>query len=204
MTEKFDFKKSHKAFYAPKNSDFQLVELPPLRYLALHGSGSPDNDEFSSAIQALYSLAYPLKFVSKAATGKDYVIPPLEALWWADDYSVFSRNDRSLWKRTLLSAIPDWVTEEHFNVAMAKAVAKGNDRAAKIVLRLIHEGLSYQALYIGPFSGEGAVLSNLHEVVMPENAYQFNGLHHEIYLSDMRKTDPEKLKTILRQPVKHR
>lgn len=202
MTEKYDFKKSLKSFYAPKNSEFELVELPTLRYLALDGSGSPESEEFSTAIEALYSLSYPLKFISIAATGKDYVIPPLEALWWADDYSVFTHNERTSWKWTLLSAIPEWVTQEHLNAALAKAVAKGNSRAANIELRLISEGLSYQALYTGPFSGEGAVLSNLHDVVMPENGYTFNGLHHEIYLSDMRRTAPEKLKTILRQPVK--
>lgn len=202
MTEKYDFKKSLKSFYAPKNSEFELVELPTLRYLALDGSGSPESKEFSTAIEALYSLSYPLKFISKAATGKDYVIPPLEALWWADDYSVFTHNERTSWKWTLLSAIPEWVTQEHLNAALAKAVAKGNSCAANIELRLISEGLSYQALYTGPFSGEGAVLSTLHDVVMPENGYTFNGLHHEIYLSDMRRTAPEKLKTILRQPVK--
>ena len=202
MSEKLDFKKYLKSFYAPKNSDFELVELPPLRYLALDGSGSPESDEFSMAIQALYSTVYPLKFISKAATGKDYVIPPLEALWWAEDYSVFTENKRTSWKWTLLSIIPEWVTEEHFNAALAKALAKGSDCAASIELRLITEGLSYQALYTGPFSGEGAVLSTLHDVVMPENGYTFNGLHHEIYLSDMRRTAPDKLKTILRQPVK--
>jgi hypothetical protein len=202
MSEKLDFKKYLKSFYVPENSNFELVELPPLRYIALDGSGSPQSDEFSLAIQALYATAYPLKFISKAATGKDYVIPPLEALWWADDYLAFTQNERDLWKWRLLSGIPEWVTEEHFNTALAKATAKGNERATSIEMRVITEGLSYQALYAGPFSGEGDVLSTLHDVVMPENGYTFNGLHHEIYLSDMRRTAPDKLKTILRQPVK--
>ena len=202
MADKLDFKKSLKSFYAPKNSEFQLVELPALRYLAIDGIGAPESDEFSLAIQAIYSTAYPLKFISKAATGKDYAVPPLEALWWADDYSAFTLNERKSWKWTLLSIVPDWITQEHLNAAITKSLAKGNGRAAHIEFRLIEEGLSYQALYTGPFSGEGSVLANLHDVVMPESGYTFNGLHHEIYLSDMRRTDPEKFKTILRQPVK--
>lgn len=202
MSEKLDFKKSLKSFYAPNNAEFKLVELPALRYLSLDGIGAPESDEFSQAVQALFSTAYPLKFISKAATGKDYVIPPLEALWWADDYSAFTHNQRKSWKWTLLSIVPDWITQEFLNAAVAKALAKGNDRATNIEFRMIEESLSYQALYTGPFSGEGSVLAHLHDVVMPENGYTFNGLHHEIYLSDMRKTAPEKLKTILRQPVK--
>ena len=202
MAEKLDFKKSLKSFYAPKNAEFQLVELPVLRYLAIDGIGAPENDEFSLAIQALYLTAYPLKFISKAATGKDYAVPPLEALWWADDYAAFTLNERKSWKWTLLSIVPDWITQEHLNAAITKALAKGNNRAAHIEFRLIEEGLSYQALYTGPFSGEGSVLANMHDVVMPERGYTFNGLHHEIYLSDMRRTAPEKLKKILRQPVK--
>lgn len=202
MVEKLDFRKSLKEFYTPKNTVFELIELPSLRYLALDGTGSPDGEAFSSAIQALYSTSYPLKFIAKAATGTDYVIPPLEALWWAEDYSVFTHNERNDWKWTLLSHIPEWITQEHLETAQVKALAKGNSLASQITIRTITEGLSYQALYKGPFSGEGAVLSHLHDVVMPENGYTFNGLHHEIYLSDMRKTAPENLKTVLRQPVK--
>ena len=202
MTEKLDFKKSFTTLYAPKNSEFELIEVPSIRFLSINGTGSPESKVFSVSIQALYATAYPLKFISKAATGQDYAIPPLEALWWADDYSAFALNDRKVWKWTLLSAIPGWVTEEHFTAAVAKAVTKGNERANQIEIREEAEGLSYQALYTGPFSGEGKVLAKLHDEVMPANGYTFNGLHHEIYLSDMRRTDPLKLKTILRQPVK--
>jgi hypothetical protein len=204
MATKLDFKKTYQDFYAPKNRDFRLIELPVMRYLALDGTGSPESDDFSMAIQALYSVSFPLKFISRAATGLDYVIPPLEAQWWADDYAAFSHNDRNSWKWTLLSQVPEWVTDMHFTAAKAKASAKGSELSSDLKVRVISEGLSYQALYQGPFSVEGAVLSHLHDVVMPEDGYTFNGLHHEIYLSDMRKTEPEKLKTVLRQPVKPR
>jgi hypothetical protein len=202
MTEKYDFKKAYKAFYGPKNSAFELIDVPPLRYLALDGQGSPESEEFSLGIQSLYSTAYPLKFIARAATAKDYAIPPLEALWWADDYSAFTTNERNAWKWTLLSAVPEWVTPQHLYDAVTKAQAKGICLSAQIEIRELSEGLSYQALYEGPFSDEGPVLAHLHEVVMPDNGYTFNGLHHETYLSDMRKTTPEKFKTILRQPVR--
>jgi hypothetical protein len=202
MTEKYDFKKAYKAFYGSKNASFELIDVPPLRYLAIDGQGSPESEEFSLGIQALYSTAYPLKFIARAATGSDYSIPPLEALWWADDYSAFTTNDRNAWKWTLLSAIPEWISPQHLEAAAAKAQVKGIDLSAQIEIRELSEGLSYQALYTGPFSDEGPVLAQLHEAVMPDNGYTFNGLHHEIYLSDMRKTTPEKYKTILRQPVR--
>jgi hypothetical protein len=202
MTEKYNFKKAYKAFYAPKNVTFELIEIPVLRYLALDGQGSPESEGFSRGIQALYSTAYPLKFIAQAATARDYSIPPLEALWWADDYSAFTTNDRNAWKWTLLSAIPEWVTPQHLEAAVIKAQAKGIALSSHIEIRELSEGLSYQALFTGPFSDEGPVLAHLHDAVMPDSGYTFNGLHHEIYLSDMRKTTPEKFKTIFRQPVR--
>jgi hypothetical protein len=125
-----------------------------LRYHTLGGTGSPDGEEFSSAIQALYSTSYPLKFIGKSTTGLDYVIPPLEALWWAEDYSVFTHNERNYWKWTLLSHIPEWITQEILETAQVKALAKGNPLASQITIRTITEGLSYQAIYKGPFSGK--------------------------------------------------
>lgn len=121
MTVKYDFKKAYKAFYSPKNVTFELIEIAPLRYLAIDGQGSPESEEFSLRIQSLDSTAYPLKFIAKSTTSRDYAIPPLEALWWADDYSAFTTNDRNAWKWTLLSAIPEWVTPQHLDAAVTKA-----------------------------------------------------------------------------------
>ena len=202
MSLKFDVKRAFPSLYAPKNAEFALVDVPEMRYLSITGDGSPDSPNFASAIEALYSTAYPVKFISKAATGKDYVVPPLEGLWWADDPSAFTSNHRDSWKWTLLSFLPEWVSEEHVQAAISKAVSKGILLAHQIQVLELSEGISYQALYIGSFTDEGPVLDHLHHTVMPTNNATFNGLHHEIYLSDFRKTEPSKLRTILRQPIR--
>ncbi|MDH6422630.1 GyrI-like domain-containing protein [Aurantimicrobium minutum] len=202
MTQKFDVKKELVAFYAPKNNDFELIDVPHQRFLGIEGMGAPQSNQFASAIETLYSVAYPLKFISKARSGFDYVVGPLEAQWWAEDYSAFNRDDRSAWKWRLLTAIPESVSDEDLMNAMNKATSKGSSHASQTHFYELSEGLSFQMLYIGPFSNEGPVLEKLHSRVMPESGMIFNGHHHEIYLSDMRKTEASKLKTILRQPVK--
>lgn len=202
MALKFDVKKEFSSLYAPKNQEFTLIDIPSMRYLSISGEGAPESSGFSEAIEALYSTAYPVKFISQAATGKDYVVPPLEGLWWANDPAVFASNHRDSWKWTLLSFIPEWVTEEHVQAAISKAVSKGKQLAQKICIVELTEGISYQALFIGSFAGEGPILKRLHHTLMPQNNLTFNGLHHEIYLSDFRKTESDKLRTILRQPVR--
>ena len=202
MTLKFDVKKEFPSLYAPKNQEFALINIPSMRYLSISGEGAPESSGFSEAIEALYSTAYPVKFISKASTGKDYVVPPLEGLWWADDPVAFASNRREAWKWTLLSFLPEWVSEEHVQAAISKALSKGKQLAHQIRIVELSEGSSYQALYIGSFAGEGPILGRLHHTLMPQNNLTFNGLHHEIYLSDFRKTEPDKLRTILRQPVR--
>ena len=202
MLEKFDVKMAFPSLYAPKNSELALVDVPAMRYLSISGEGSPQSPNFAAAIEALYSTAYPVKFISKAATGKDYVVPPLEGLWWAEDPSAFTSNHRDSWKWTLLSFLPEWVTEEHVQAATSKALSKGIHRAQQVQILELTEGSSFQALHIGSFVEEGPVLEQLHNTVMPAHNVTFNGFHHEIYLSDFRKTEPSKLRTILRQPVK--
>ena len=201
MGDKYDVKKAHKALYAPKNTTFELLDVPEQRFLSIEGIGSPQGKDFASAIETLYSVAYPLKFIAKARTGEDYAVGPLEGLWWADDYSAFAANERTDWRWRLLTVIPDFVSSEDLQAAQAKSLSKGVIQASETSFHTLHEGLCFQALYIGPFSDEGPVLKELHEVIMPESGMSFNGLHHEIYLSDMRKTDPSQLKTVLRQPV---
>lgn len=202
MSLQFDVKKSFPSLYAPKNVEFALVDVPRMRYLGISGVGAPESHSFAEAIEALYSTAYPVKFISKAATGNDYVIPPLEGLWWAQDPTAFVENRRDSWNWTLLSYLPEWVSDEHVHAAITKAVSKGKVLAQQVQILELTEGNSYQALYIGSFAEEGPILDNLHHTVMPQTNYTFNGPHHEIYLSDFRKTEPSKLRTILRQPVK--
>ncbi len=202
MDAKFDVKKDFKEFYAPKNKAFELLTIPRMTYLAIDGEGSPESTNFAGATQAIYSMAYPLKFLSKKELGRDYAVPPLEGLWWADDPAVYVSGQRDKWKWTLLSHVPEWITPDQVEGIKEKALAKGIKAANKVRLRSIEEGLSFQMLFIGPYADEAPVLAELHDHIMPSGGYTFNGKHHEIYLSDPRRTAPEKLKTVLRQPVR--
>lgn len=131
-----------------------------------------------------------------------YVVPPLEGLWWADDLSAFTSNHRESWKWTLLSFLPEWVSEEHIQVTITKAVFKRVQLAQQIQVLELSEESSYQVFHIGSIKDEGPILDYLHHTVMPLNNATFNGPHHEIYLSDFRKTEPSKRRTILRQLFK--
>jgi hypothetical protein len=215
---KTDFKIEHKNLYQPKAKEFQIVDVPPMQFLMLDGRGDPNSSQdYQDAIEALYAVAYKIKFKNKKTWGKDYVVPPLEGLWdspemvfslagitdekaWQEQ---FKASDRDSWQWTMMIMQPDWITRETFSEALEE-VRKGKNPAAMDKLRLesYQEGLSVQILHIGPYADEGPVLAKLHTKFLPENGYTEAGKHHEIYLSDPRKTTPEKLKTILRQPVR--
>jgi hypothetical protein len=214
---KVDFKIEYKTLYQPKGKEFQIVNVPPLQYLMLDGQGDPNSaQEYQDAIEALYAVSYKIKFMSKKSLGKDYVIPPLEGLWCSPEmvFSLtgiteekawleqFKASDRDSWQWTMMIMQPDWITQEIFSQA-SEDVRKGKNPTSLDKLRLesYREGLSVQILHIGPYAAEGPILAMLHTKFLPENGYQEAGKHHEIYLSDPRKTAPEKLKTILRQPV---
>ena len=168
------------------------------------GMGIPNTaQEYTQAIEALYAVAYKLKFLSKK-NDKDYVVPPLEGLWWAEDMDLFSSSrDKSQWDWTMMIMTPDWITEEDFHQALLDTKkTKENPALEKTRWESYQEGLSVQILHLGSYDDEGPVLSRLHDIWMPKNGYTFNGKHHEIYLSDPRKVESEKLKTILRQPIR--
>lgn len=201
--DKFDIKKHLKSLYAPSAKDFSLVDVPKLQFLAIDGHGDPDTSvRYQEAIEALYAVAYALKFISKTA-GRDFVVAPLEGLWWAEDMRAFSTGDKSAWSWTLMISQPEWITSEMLERAITKASSK-QDRPAVRSLRLmtLSEGRAVQILHIGSYEDEGPTLERLHHQYMPENGLAFNGYHHEIYLSDARRTPEAKLKTVLRQPVK--
>jgi len=201
---KIDFKKEWKHLYQPSKVEFQVVEVPGLQFLMVNGHGDPNSSsEYSEAIEALYAVAYKMKFISKK-NEKDYVVPPLEGLLWADDMDDFTTTrDKSKWDWTMMIMTPDWISDDIYLQALEE-VTKKKDLPALGIVRLenYQEGKSVQILHLGSYDDEGPVLLRLHEEWMPENGYDFNGKHHEIYLSDPRKVDPEKLKTILRQPIK--
>ncbi len=205
---KIDFKKSMRELFAPSPKAFSLVDVPALQFLMIDGAGVPDSDaqtEYAQALAALYPMAYKLKFLSKKDLGRDYVVPPLQALWWADDMSVFVRGDKEQWQWTVMIMQPDWITEDHV-ADIRQVVAASGDLPAldKLRLETYCEGRAVQIMHIGPYSDEGPTLKKMHEDYIPQNGLVENGHHHEIYLGDPRKTAPEKLKTILRQPVRPR
>lgn len=198
--DKIDFKKEYKSLYQPSSKTFSLVEVPPLRYLMFDGSGNPNTStEFEAGVHALYATSYTLKFMSKKELDKDYVVPPLEGLWWADDMEIFSQGKKDQYKWIIMILLPEWINEAMVEDAKLK---RENEPFALLRVETLREGLSAQILHIGSYDNEGPVLQQLHQDFMPKNNLTFNGNHHEIYLSDPRKTAPEKLKTILRQPVK--
>ena len=207
--EKVDFKKILKHLYAPKRK-FEIVDVPAMQFLMVdgHGLASAEDDpeiaqRYEQALETLYAVAYKLKFISKINLEKDYVVPPLEGLWWADDMNTFITREKTAWDWTMMIMVPEWITQDIFEKAVAE-VRKKKAPASLDKLRLepYHEGLSVQIMHIGSYDDETPVLAKLHSEFIPENGYAMTGKHHEIYLSDPRKVAPEKLKTVLRQPVK--
>lgn len=202
--EKYDVKRAYRELYAPSAREFTLVDVPPMRYLAVDGHGDPNTAAaYAEAVEALFSVAYAVKFRSRKELGRDFVVAPLEGLWRADDPAAFVARDKSAWDWTLLIAQPDWIDEAVVAEAVAAARAKGDRPALSLVhLRELHEGTSAQILHIGSYNDETPTLARLHDEWMPQHGLTFAGDHHEIYLSDARRTEPEKLRTVLRQPVR--
>jgi len=203
---KVDFKKETKQLYQPSANAFDLVDVPTMRFLMVDGQGDPNSAQaYQDAVEALYAVAYKVKFLSKRM-GRDYVVPPLEGLWWAEDMASFREaRDKSRWAWTMMIMTPDWVTEEMVDGALGQ-VAESKDLPALSQVRweAYAEGLSVQRLHIGSYDDEGPTLAELHDAWLPANGYVENGKHHEIYLSDPRRVAPEKLKTVLRQPIRRR
>ncbi|MFB4353923.1 GyrI-like domain-containing protein [Microbacterium sp. LS_15] len=195
--------------YRAKPGEFRLVEVPPLQYLMVDGAGDPNTEkEYKDAVAALFPLAYTLKFAARAELDLDVVVMPLEGLWDAPDKESFTtKRDKSAWLWTMMIMVPEQVTAEMFAAAVdkveAKAAAKKEPLPALRSVRLetLDEGLSVQTLHVGSYDDEAPVLAELHERFIPENRLRMAARHHEIYLGDARRVAPERLRTILRQPV---
>ena len=201
--EKIDLKKSHKRLFTAPAGEFVLVDVPQLLFLKVDGHGDPNVEPtYARALQWLYSTAYGMKFAAKAALGKDFTVAPLEGLWRADDPASFVARRKSEWNWTMMIMVPGFVDEPLFEAAGAKAEKKLGERPESLRLEPYHEGPSLQALHIGSYDDEGPLLASLHDEIMPAGGYDFAGDHHEIYLSDPRRTEASRLKTILRQPVR--
>ncbi len=201
---KIDFKKEIPSYRA-RRGVFEAVDVPPLQYLMADGHGDPNVvADYGEVVSAIYAVAYRLKFFSKRELDRDYAVMPLEGLWWADDMESFTgARDKSRWDWTMLNMVPDWITDDYFERALEAAAATDEPAPGLSRLRLetYAEGLSVQTLHVGSFDDEAPVLAQLHDEVIPARGLRMTGRHHEVYLSDPRRTEPARLRTILRQPV---
>ena len=203
---KTDFRKTLKTLYGPPAGRFEVVDVPEMTFFMVDGEGDPNTaTAYREAVEALYAASYTLKFMAKKELSRDYVVPPLEGLWWAEDMKTFVSRDKGKWSWTMMIMIPDFIVDAMAGRAVAEA-AKKKELPGLSGLRVekLDEGRSVQTMHVGSYDEEGPVLKRLHAEFLPQNGLAETGKHHEIYLGDPRKTVPEKLKTILRQPVKPR
>ncbi len=201
---KVDFRKGQPTLFSPPSEDFVLIKVPKLRFVKVDGKGDPNKaPEYATAVQWLYAVSYGMKMLSKAE-GRDYVVPPLEGLWWADDIKAFHKRQKDKWRWTMMIMVPEFVTRKHFSAAVAKARQKLGDPPGSLRLEDYDEGLAVQILHIGSYDDEAPTIERLHKTFLPANGLRETGPHHEVYLSDPRRTETAKLKTILRQPVKQK
>lgn len=198
----YDIRKERKDLYAPKSGDFEIVEVPPLAFLMVDGHGNPNTSTaYREAVEALYAASYAVRAVAKSRLGRVHTVGPLEGLWSADDPDAFRTGDKSAWDWTMMIAQPDWITADLVDEALATARRKRLPALGLIRFERYTEGRSVQILHVGPYEDEAPTLERLHREFLPANGSAPTGRHHEIYLSDARKTEPARLKTILWQPV---
>jgi hypothetical protein len=201
--EKIDYKKEYSNLYKASAKAIAVVDVPAFNFLMIDGQGDPSTSEsYAQAVEALFSLSYTMKFmVKKGSLAIDYSVMPLEGLWWADDMSAFTADEKSQWKWTMMIMQPECIDKILVATATAVLTKKKNLPALKNVrFESFTEGLCAQILYIGPFTEEGPTVAKVHEYIEANGT--LTGKHHEIYLSDIRRASPDKWKTIVRQTMK--
>ena len=201
--KKIDYKKELKTLYRPSSKTFGIVEVPRMNFLMIDGMGDPNTSQaYQDAIEALFSVSYTLKFMVKKGESRiDYGVMPLESLWWADDMAAFPGGDKGTWKWTAMMMQPEPITTDAVSEAIEQVSGKkGLSALTRIRFEAFTEGTAAQIMYLGPFSDEGPTVEKLHQFIASQGLKR-SGLHHEIYLSDFRRTAPERLKTVIRQPV---
>jgi hypothetical protein len=200
--KKIDLKKELKHLYQPSAKEAVLVEVPSMNFLMVDGQGDPNTSRsYQEAVEALFSVAYAIKFKVKKTLAIDYGVLPLEGLWWADDMAAFSVGDKSKWKWTMMIMQPEFVSAALVRDTISEVKLKKNlPGLAKLRFEPFAEGKCAQILHIGPFSTEGPAVTKVHAFIITIG--KLSGKHHEIYLSDIRKADPAKWKTIIRQPLR--
>jgi hypothetical protein len=202
---KLDLRKQFKQLYNPPAKEVVIVDIPVMRFLMVDGTGDPNTaQEYKDALEALYSVAYTLKFLIKKEKAIDYPVMALEGLWWTNDMREFSIDNKNAWLWTMMIMQPEEVAEELFEQVLEQVKKKKpSPTLAKMRMQRFHEGISAQIMHIGPFSAEGPTIAKLHAFIK-EHGYTFNGIeqkHHEIYLSDPRRATPEKMRTVIRQSM---
>jgi hypothetical protein len=198
---KLDLRKELKQYYTAKKRP-EVIDVPPGNFLTIVGRGEPGGEAYAAAIQALYGMSFTLKFKSKAE-GLDFTVMALEGLWWWDDRRVFDLEGappRDEWNWKSMMRQPDFITKEMVDEVRPEVREKRGPAVDEVALETFHEGLSAQILHRGPYSEEGPTVLRLHEFI-EESGYKMRGRHHEIYLSDPRRSKPENIKTIIRQPI---
>lgn len=204
MMTKTDYKKELKEFYSGKVGKPVVVNVPAMNFIMIDGKGDPNtSQEYIEAIQTLYPLAYTIKFMSKLKYGNDFGVMPLEGLWWTENMADFRTEDKSNWLWRMMIVQPPTVTESMFNEAVEQVREKKAPASLdKVRFDSYDEGRAAQVMYVGPYSEEGPTIQNLHAFIKEQGGVleESNKHHHEIYLGDPRRTAPEKLKTIIRQP----
>ncbi len=199
---KIDLKKTLKDLYSSSAKFPVFVDVPEMNYLMVDGTGDPNNSEsYTHAVEALYSMSYSAKFrIKKSALAVDFGVMPLEGLWWTEDPADFSMTNRKPWKWTAMIMQPEWVTREVIDSDREKVEKKLQRSLADIRFETFDEGRAAQIMHIGPYSDEPPTIAALHRFIN-DHSLTLGGKHHEVYLSDPRRGKPERLKTILRQPV---
>jgi len=200
---KLDLKLNFRHLYSPSAKQPQIVTIQPLSYLMVDGQGDPNTSaEYVQAIEILYSLSYTMKFtIKKSPSGVDYGVMPLEGLWWSDDMNDFLAGNKDRWKWTAMILQPDFITSAMVaETCLEVEKKKGLPAREKARLETFDEGLCAQIMHIGSYSEERPTIEKLHQYIA-DTGHKPRGLHHEIYLSDPRRADPAKLKTIIRQPI---
>lgn len=198
---KLDLKKEYRQLYNPSSKQNSIVDVPEMQFLMIDGAGDPNTSvAYTEAIEALYAMAYTLKFISKMTEGVDYTVMPLEGLWWTSDMAEFSTDDKSAWEWTAMIVQPDHITAAHVATATDDVRQKKDPPALdRVRFEPYREGFAVQIMYFGPYADEAPTIERLHRFAT-DSGYQLRGKHHEIYLSDIRKAAPEKWKTVIRQP----
>lgn len=201
-TTKIDIKKQYGTLYSPSKNEVVQVDVPTFNFLMVDGAGDPNTSQtYRDAVEALFSVSYTAKFmIKKGPCAIDYTVMPLEGLWWAEDMTAFTTNDKSQWQWTMMIMQPEWVSPEIIQQAIDQVMKKkSNPALTQLRFERFEEGKCAQIMHVGPFSEEGPNIQRVHEFIEARGVR--SGRHHEIYLSDIRRADPRNWRTIIRQPM---